>query len=315
MSDRLGNKPGGELDAEALQALPAKTLSYYDILQNEDGGLLFCIKRVNTPIGEDFPPRIYYDGGDHAIFLKNRDSAVVCDFVHPAVRESLRDAKEVRIAEVFGGEVDAEYKADVLLMDGIEDAAKHLMAKSAKGEGESEGEGAGEGEGADADEGVGASESAGAITGEGEGADEEADEDEDAGVDGMGVSAAWLREALRLQIFKTVSDHFGVPAEDLSMGSTLDGDIGMDHLDRIELCMSIEEEYMIIISDDEMERWRTLGDVLAYMYSLIDIDEDDEDGGGFDGGGADDGMDDDDDEDDDDLCLGDDFYENEADSQ
>ena len=42
-------------------------------------------------------------------------------------------------------------------------------------------------------------------------------------------------------------------------------DLGADELDRIELTMALEEEFGICISDDEADKWATVGDVVSYI--------------------------------------------------
>ena len=42
-------------------------------------------------------------------------------------------------------------------------------------------------------------------------------------------------------------------------------DLGADSLDIVELLMAIEEEYGLEIPDDEAEKLKTVGDVVAYI--------------------------------------------------
>ncbi len=44
-------------------------------------------------------------------------------------------------------------------------------------------------------------------------------------------------------------------------------DLGADSLDIVELVMALEEEYDLEISDEEAEKIRTVGDVVAYIES------------------------------------------------
>lgn len=42
-------------------------------------------------------------------------------------------------------------------------------------------------------------------------------------------------------------------------------ELGADELDRIELTMALEEEFGICISDDDADKWVTVGDVVSYI--------------------------------------------------
>lgn len=45
-------------------------------------------------------------------------------------------------------------------------------------------------------------------------------------------------------------------------------DIGMDSLDVLEFMMALEDEYKIIITDDEADDFKTFGDVLAHLNKV-----------------------------------------------
>ena len=42
-------------------------------------------------------------------------------------------------------------------------------------------------------------------------------------------------------------------------------DLGMDSLDIIELVLMFEEDFGIVISDDDAETWKTVSDVIHYL--------------------------------------------------
>jgi hypothetical protein len=54
---------------------------------------------------------------------------VVCDFVHPGVRESLGRATQVLMAELRDGNVAEEYMAAVHQIQGVEEIAEMHMKK------------------------------------------------------------------------------------------------------------------------------------------------------------------------------------------
>jgi len=108
---------------DALKKRPMKVAGYYDILENEDGELLFTIKCLDSPMSDGHAPVLYYDGGPHAIFVKNDDVTLICDFVHPGVRGSLGKVDEVLFAELKDGDITEEYMVDVRHVPGIEEIA------------------------------------------------------------------------------------------------------------------------------------------------------------------------------------------------
>ena len=72
------------------------TESYYDILQNEDKKLLFCIRERE---GEQDKPLMIYEGGDYAILFRRPNQYVILNAIHPGAHEQLAKEKEVLIAE------------------------------------------------------------------------------------------------------------------------------------------------------------------------------------------------------------------------
>jgi len=115
------------LNKDALSKRPMRVEKYYDILENDDNDLLFTIKKLDSPLIDGSDPIMYYDGGPHAIFVKNRDATVICDYVHPGVRGSLDRATKVLFAELEDGEIVEEYFVYLRHVPGIEEiASKHV---------------------------------------------------------------------------------------------------------------------------------------------------------------------------------------------
>ncbi len=73
-----------------------ETESYYDILENSDGELLFCLKARD---GSPERPQILYSGEDHALFYRTAGQMIVLDYVHVDVREALNKVSSVLVAE------------------------------------------------------------------------------------------------------------------------------------------------------------------------------------------------------------------------
>jgi hypothetical protein len=69
---------------------------FYDILQNGENELLFCIGEYD---GEPENPELVYNGGELAVLCRNPNHAVILDKVHPGVHEQLKITKNVLFAE------------------------------------------------------------------------------------------------------------------------------------------------------------------------------------------------------------------------
>ena len=76
-------------------------------------------------------------------------------------------------------------------------------------------------------------------------------------------------EDLRDRVSRVIARQFHVADERISEAATLDEDLGATSLDRVEVVMSLEDEFKIDISDDEASRLRTVADVLACVAAGI----------------------------------------------
>ncbi len=71
-----------------------------------------------------------------------------------------------------------------------------------------------------------------------------------------------MNEEMKARLIKLIADQAGFPADDIKPESNLVSDLGMDSLDLIETCMAVEEEFEIEISNEEAERYVTVGDIM-----------------------------------------------------
>lgn len=74
---------------------------------------------------------------------------------------------------------------------------------------------------------------------------------------------------VRERVSRVLSGHFHVPPGRVTEAATLDEDLGATSLDRVEVVMSLEDEFLIDISDDEASRLNTVGDVLACVLAGV----------------------------------------------
>lgn len=63
-----------------------------------------------------------------------------------------------------------------------------------------------------------------------------------------------------------IADQLGIDEANITEDTTLE-DLGADSLALVELVMSVEEEFDIQIEDEDMEKFKSVGDVLDYIES------------------------------------------------
>ena len=70
-------------------------------------------------------------------------------------------------------------------------------------------------------------------------------------------------------IFKTMQDliaeQFAIDADEVTMDSSFVDDLGADSLDVVDMLMSLEDEFDVEIPDEEIERIRTVGELVSYI--------------------------------------------------
>ncbi len=69
------------------------------------------------------------------------------------------------------------------------------------------------------------------------------------------------------KIKEILAEQLDANAEEMTMETRIDEDLGADSLDVVELLMSIEDEFEVEIPDEEIESLKTIGDVVEYIQS------------------------------------------------
>jgi acyl carrier protein len=69
------------------------------------------------------------------------------------------------------------------------------------------------------------------------------------------------------KVQEIVIHQLGVVASEVIPDARLDIDLGADELDTVELVMQFEEVFSINISDEDVEKFTKVGDVVAYLKS------------------------------------------------
>ncbi len=62
-----------------------------------------------------------------------------------------------------------------------------------------------------------------------------------------------------------ISEQLGVEEADITIDSSFIEDLGADSLDIVELVMALEEEFDIVIPDEDAEKIRTVGEAVNYI--------------------------------------------------
>lgn len=76
-------------------------------------------------------------------------------------------------------------------------------------------------------------------------------------------------EELRDRVSRVIAEQFHVANERITEAATLDEDLGATSLDRVEVVMSLEDEFEIDISDDQASRLQTVADVVACVVAGV----------------------------------------------
>ena len=72
---------------------------------------------------------------------------------------------------------------------------------------------------------------------------------------------------LEEKVISIIMEQLDVTREECSTEASFIDDLGADSLDLVELIMEMEETFDIQIADNELEKIRTIGDVLDYLKS------------------------------------------------
>ena len=76
-----------------------------------------------------------------------------------------------------------------------------------------------------------------------------------------------MKEGKRMvleKVKKILSDQFDVEEDSITPDTMIEGDLGADSLDVVDLLMSIEDEFELEIPDEETDNIKTVGDLVQY---------------------------------------------------
>ncbi len=76
-------------------------------------------------------------------------------------------------------------------------------------------------------------------------------------------------ETLSQQVIELVSSQIGIPKEQISLDSQFVADLGFDSLDLVEFVMLVEDEFDIVVPDEESEKIITVRDAVKAIQKSI----------------------------------------------
>ena len=71
------------------------------------------------------------------------------------------------------------------------------------------------------------------------------------------------------KIKSILSSQFGIDEDQITENTDVVNDLGADSLDVVEMLMSVEDEFGLMIEDEEIAEMKTVGDVVNYIESHL----------------------------------------------
>ena len=70
------------------------------------------------------------------------------------------------------------------------------------------------------------------------------------------------------RILQIIAEQFNFDKEDLTEDMNFQDDLNADSIELVELVMTIEEESETEVSEEDLEKLKTIGDVIEYVEDL-----------------------------------------------
>lgn len=72
------------------------------------------------------------------------------------------------------------------------------------------------------------------------------------------------------KIRELLLSQFGIDEDQLTPQTDIIDDLGADSLDVMEMLMALEEEYGILVADDDVSELRTIAEITEFIENKID---------------------------------------------
>ena len=70
------------------------------------------------------------------------------------------------------------------------------------------------------------------------------------------------------KVKKIISEQFAISEDDITEDTVLMEDLDADSLDLIDLAMSLEDCFEVEVPDEELENFKTVGDIVKYIEEM-----------------------------------------------
>lgn len=70
------------------------------------------------------------------------------------------------------------------------------------------------------------------------------------------------------RILQIIAEQFNIDKDDLTEDMNFQDDLNADSIELVELVMTIEEEFETEVSEEDLEKLKTIADVIEYVEDL-----------------------------------------------
>lgn len=78
---------------------------------------------------------------------------------------------------------------------------------------------------------------------------------------------AFKREETVSKVVKIIEEKLNIPVGTVTMNATFE-DLGADSLDIVELIMSFEEDFGVVIKDEDADKIQTVEEVVTHIHEM-----------------------------------------------
>jgi acyl carrier protein len=72
------------------------------------------------------------------------------------------------------------------------------------------------------------------------------------------------------KVRELLASQFEVDIEKITEETDVAADLGADSLDLVEVIMALEEEFGIVITDESIYNYKTVGEITAFIEGMLD---------------------------------------------
>lgn len=73
---------------------------------------------------------------------------------------------------------------------------------------------------------------------------------------------------MKERILEIIAEQFNMDVDELDEDMSFQDDLNADSIELVELVMTIEEEFETEVSEEDLEKLKTVGDVIDYVEDL-----------------------------------------------